>query len=272
MSGLIIAISGLIALIIVRLALGDIGTFGNIELGFSSIIGKREVDADNYEWAVYKDELLLTLANGIGQGTKGRTASRVATYTIARVFELAGTSNNPEYFFQTSYQGANNAVDRYIPDGTGGASVISAVIKNGILHYALVGNCQLVVYRNGELIRISEGHTLSELAVRAFDKDIITREEAILLSEDDKIYNFIGKEQFRDLEIIDVPIVMQKNDILLLMTDGVFDYLPGYRIVDCLSYRKSAQRIADAIMNELEHENYANQDNASVIVARINKV
>lgn len=268
----IIVIALFISLLIVRMSLGHLNKFSNIEVGFATTPGNCEVNSDALDWSYYDEELLVVLGNGIGRETKGQTASLAATHTVSRVFGVAGSSDNPAYFFNTSFRGANNAILRYIPDGSAGTSLLAALIKEGRLYYALAGNCQIAVYRGGELIPLSEGHTFDVLVKKAFQNNKIRRVDALEAMEEKKVYNFLGKDSYKDLEIFDVPVVLKKGDIVVLMTDGVFDFHSYLEIEKRLHTRKSAKSQANAIIKDLEYEQYDYQDNATIAVIKINSV
>lgn len=272
MSVCIIMLSLFLALYIVRLALGNIGQLSSLDIGFSSIVGNCEINADSYDWSYCNDELLVVVANGIGRESKGRTASIAATHTVSRVFQVSGSSNNPAYFFQTAFHGANNAVLRYIPDGSAGTSILAAIVKDGLLYYALAGNCQIAVCRNGELIPLSEGHTFDMLAKKAFHSGKIKRVDAVHVSGERKVYNYLGKDSFKDLELFDVPVVLKKGDRIVLMTDGIFDFHPYVEMEPVLASKKGAASMAHKITQDIERENYQYQDNATIAVIKTNSV
>jgi len=48
------------------------------------------------------------------------------------------------------------------------------MVSDGILSYALAGNCKVSVFRKGELIPLSEGQTLDVLAKSAFKQSALT--------------------------------------------------------------------------------------------------
>jgi len=270
MSYIIVSCGLLTALFIVRMALGNVSGIVKLELGFSRTPGNRQLNADEMDYAQFGDETFLALADGIGPGEKGRTAARVAVHIISRVFELTGAGQNPAYFFMTGFRGANSTILRYIPDSTAGASLLCAIIRDGFLYYALAGNCRISVCRKGELYDLSEGHTFDVLARRAFQRREITRLDALEAVKESRIYNFVGKDGFRNLEMFDTPVKLQKNDIIILMTDGVYDFCPEGLLTEVLRSRKSCAAMARRITQELDRVNHPEQDNASVIVARVN--
>ena len=179
----------LMALVIVRAALGNTSRVTKIEFGFSQTPGSRQVNADAMDWAYYDEELFFVVADGIGSGEKGQTAAKAAVQLVARVFEQTGVGGSPAYFFMNCFRGANTTILRYIPDSTAGASLLGAAIKDNLLYYALAGNCKISIFRDGELYDLSEGHTFDVLVRQAFMRREITRIDALEAVREKRLYN-----------------------------------------------------------------------------------
>ena len=269
---IIVSCGLLAALLIVRISIGNVSRIAKLELGFSQTPGNRQINADKLSLAYFDDEILLSIADGIGSSDKGKTAAKVAVHILSRVFELTGLGQNPAYFFMNSFRSVNSTILRYIPDSTAGASLLCAVIKDGLLYYALAGNCKISILRNGELYDLSEGQTIDVLARRAFQREEITRTDALEAMKESRLYNFVGKDGFQDLEMFDTPISLIKGDIVVLMTDGIYEFCSNGALTDILTSKGECDAIAQRITDMLDSENHPEQDNASVILARVNAV
>ena len=265
----IVFIGLFIALVIVRISLGNTGDTYNIEFGYSTTPGMRQVNADEMDWAYHDDETFFAIADGIGSGDEAVTAARVAVHIVSRVFEQTGATGNPAYFFNNCFKGANGTILRYIPDSTAGASLLCVVVKDNLLYYALAGNCQVSIFRGGELYNLSEGHTFDVLAKRAFSRMEITRADTLEAVKESRLYNFVGKDGFQDLEMFDTPVTLKRGDIILLMTDGVHEFFPTAKVGELLSKRASCQVMAKKIIDAVDSDAHPDQDNASVIVAKM---
>ena len=237
MPQIIILGSVLLALLIIRFAAGKLESPQNLKVAFAQTIGSMQIQADVFEWSMKKFGTLLVIADGIGAETKGRTAALAATDSIVRTFELADNFVNPAYFFRQAFRNANEAVLRYIPDGTAGAGVLCVLIRQGMLYYALAGNCQVSVFRKKSLIPLSEGQTLDVLAKNAFKRNEIDREEAKSAYKKRRVYNYIGRDGFKDLEMFDIPVRLKKNDCVVLMTSGAHEFCPQWEIERNLNRR-----------------------------------
>jgi serine/threonine protein phosphatase PrpC len=262
----------LVALFILRAAIGRLEPNSKLTVAHSQTIGRREVQADAFEWAVHDGRILLVIADGIGSGAKGRTAALAATDSIVHSFEMVGLLSNPAYFFRQAFHNANEAVLRHVPDGTSGANVLCALIQDGMLYYALAGNCRAAVFRGDSLISLSEGQTLDVLARNAFRRHTIRREDARLVYKEHRVYNYVGKDDFRELEMFDIPVTLKTGDYIVLMTDGVYDFCPQQDLESLFCRRSDCEQKAKEIMSLLEQKKDAQQDNATIAIARINRV
>jgi serine/threonine protein phosphatase PrpC len=259
------------ALLIVRAALGGVWSPGGLDIAQAQTIGKRQINADVFEWAARGGKTLLVLADGIGTGTRGRTAALAAADSIVRTFELRGLLENPAYFFRQAFHNANEAVLRYVPDGTAGASVLCALVADGSLYYALAGNCKAAVFRKSELIPLSEGQTIDVLARDAFKKQLIGREDARAVYGERRVYNYVGKDNFKELEIFDIPVRLKPRDCVVMMTDGLYEFCPTPQLECILKTNRSCRHKAAAAINLLNEKGDPQQDNASIVLAQIGR-
>jgi len=259
----------LMALMIIRFSLGRVSGGNGLEVGFATTAGNRELNCDESNWAYHQNQFLAAVADGIGQGPKGQTAAYAAVQTATRMFQITGAREYPAYFFRQTFRGANSTVLRYIPDGSCGASLLCALVRDGLLYYALAGNCRIAVYRAGDLIPLSEGHTVDVLARNAFQRKSLTRTDALEAVKIRRMYNYVGRYGFKDLELFDVPVVLKRGDIVVLMTSGVFDSCTTGYLEKVLGSRKNCESLAWEIISNLESTRDPQQGNATIVLLRV---
>jgi serine/threonine protein phosphatase PrpC len=269
---IILLASILLALFIIRFAAGSLESPQKLKTAHTQSIGNREIQSDVFDWSMKRFGTLFVVADGIGTETKGRTAALAATDSIVRTFELADNFVNPSYFFRQAFRNANEAVLRYIPDGTAGASVLCVLIRQGMLYYALVGNCRISILRRKELIQLSEGQTFDVLVKNAFKRNEICRDEAKTVYNKRSVYNYIGKDNFKDLEMFDVPVKLKRKDCIVLMSDGIYEFLPHLDLVRILNRRTDNENKVRSIIAFLERKNDPQSDNATIVLSSVNRV
>lgn len=189
--------------------------------------------------------LIAVLADGMGKAYGARIASRTAVETFLDLFRDYNAFDNPQYYFRKSFHTANRAILRELGDeGYGAASVGAAMIQDSWLFYAVVGNVKLCVYRGGDLVPVSAGHTLDVLAEESFRTGRLSREDALVMLENHRLYNYLGQDGFQDVEIFDRPIKLQQGDIIVLMSDGLYELIPWKEIEEVLASGQDCQSMA----------------------------
>lgn len=239
------------------------------DVGSSTTIGGREVQEDYVGTLATPAGLLAVLADGMGKTYGARIASRTAVETCLDLFRDYNAFDNPQYYFRKTFHAANRAILRELGDeGYGAASVGAAMIQDNWLFYAAVGNVKLCVYRGGDLVPVSAGHTLDVLAEEHFQTGRLSREDALAMLENHRLYNYLGQDGFKDIEIFDRPIALQKGDIIVLMSDGLYELIPWKEIEDVLAGGEDCQSMAYALIEKVNQNTAEDRDNASIILIR----
>jgi len=123
------------------------------------------------------------------------------------------------------------------------------------------------LFRNGELLPLSEGHTIRTLVKKAWDEGRITRQETLRAIKSERIWNYVGMDGFREIETVDKPIRLKKKDVVLLMTKGIYQELPWIEIEEIMKQTGSTSRTkADQIVKAAEAVPVSDQENGSVII------
>ena len=267
---LILLCAAAAVLLLIRLSIGGSGRrLRSPDVGSSMTIGGREVQEDFVGTLATQTGLVAVLADGMGKAYGARIASRTAVETFLDLFRDYNAFDNPQYYFRKSFHAANRAILRELGDeGYGAASVGVAMIRENWLFYAVVGNVKLCVFRNGDLVPVSAGHTLDVLAEQSFRTGRLSREDALVMLENHRLYNYLGQDSFKDIEIFDRPISLQRGDIIVLMSDGLYELIPWKEIEDVLSGGQDCQSMAYALMEKVNQNSAEDRDNASVILLR----
>ena len=236
------------------------------KVGKAMTIGDRQVQEDDYGVCQSTDGFMAVLADGMGKNYGGKVSSRIAVDTMKELFRLYRSSENPAYFFRKSYHRVNTEILKQLDDGRGGASVGTVLIKDNYLYYAVAGNVKIAVYRGGNLVPGSSGHTIDVLAGDKFVEGTITREEALKLLDNTRMYNYVGQDGFREIEFFDTPIRLRDRDIVVLMSDGLYEGMDWKTIEELLSGRKKCQQKAYEVIEQINAGSRKEKDNASIVL------
>lgn len=240
------------------------------EVGASMTIGNREIQEDNYNFVESNNGFLAALADGMGKKFGGKISSQIAVNTFIELFEQFDAFDNPNYFFQKAFTLSNREILKNLDDDRCGACVSTVLIRNNMLFYSLVGNIKIAVYRNGDLIPVSTGHTINMLAEDKYKNGKLTRESAINLLEEKRLYNYVGQDGFKNIEFFDEPISLKYGDIVALISDGVYEFLSWKEIENELNKNIGTQKMAFNIIEKINISQKENKDNASIFLVKIN--
>lgn len=237
-------------------------------LGKCMTIGDRELQEDCCGVSQQSAGTLLVLADGMGRKYGGRIASRVAVKTFLDLFKDERTLEKPQYYFRKAFHAANRAVLDTLEGGRGSASVAAAVVQGRTLYYASAGNVKIAVFHSGDLVPVSEGHTIGVLAKQKYLQGNLTKEQALQLLERRRLYNFVGQDGFREIEFFSQPLPLRAGDSVVVMTDGVYETLPWRELEQELAGGKDAQRQALRIIERINRSKQPGKDNAGILIYR----
>jgi len=233
---------------------------------YSQTTGNKELQSDVI--SVYQNHagVMAALADGIGKENTGKISAQVAVDTLLDAFEPYRVLNNPEYLFRTAFLEAHNRIQKTIGERRGGASM-GAIFANGKqLYYALAGNLKIALLRNGELIPISKGQTFDVLARTAFREGDLSKQETIWSQETTRVWNYLGKDGFHEIEVCTPPINLKSGDMIILVSQGVYEELSWAEVEDILLRPMSLQEMADTITIEVEKKEAQDKENGSVLL------
>ena len=258
----------LIILLIIRNILLKRINKKDLEIAQEVTIGYEEIQEDFADIVSTSYGTLAVLADGLGKNEAGKISSILSVKTITKMFKDEGNANNITYFLKKAFNKANHEIIKRVEKDKGGASVLSVIVKNNLLYYALVGDAMVAVFRNKELIRLSEGHAIDEVAKRAYYDGKIQKSDALYALKEKKLLYYVGQESFKNIEICEVPIKLYKNDIIVLMSRGIYEGLKWIEFESILGKKNIDVEITcEEIIGKVKNNN-ENNCNGSIIIMK----
>lgn len=252
------------------LAIGRQGKgYVGYETGSCGTIGSREIQEDAYGIVEGQGGIMAVLADGMGSGYGGRIASRIAVETFQDMFSDGNAFYNPQYYFRRAFHAANRGILECLDGERGAASVAAVMVKNRKLYYASVGNVKVAVYRNGELVPVTSGHTVSVLARKKYMEGKLTRQAAVSMLEQHRTYNYVGQDGFRDIEFFDVPVTLYGGEYVALLSGGMHEGVSWREIEKCLGKKGSCAEKALELTELVNGRTDEDMDNASIVIIKI---
>ena len=241
------------------------------ETGACKTIGSREIQMDYFAVEENENGLLAVLADGMGKEAGGRIAAKTVVRVFQEVFREYNILDHPSYFFRKAFQTANHEILKQLEEGRGMASASAVMIQGEFLYYALVGNVKVAVFRNQELIPLGTGHTVDVLAEDKYYQGVLTREDALAMLHEKRIYNFLGRDGFREINFYDRPARLKQEDIVAVFSNGMHESIAWKYMEERLSQKKNCRQIALDLV-EAVNQKEGDKENASVILIRIGEL
>lgn len=177
------------------------------------------------------------VCDGMGGAAEGAVASSVAVSTIREKLSKSYSSGMSDISIRslliTAVENANKAVydlsltdEKY--DGMG-TTVVAAIVRNEFVYLVHAGDSRAYLIHDGEIRRLTKDHSIVQ---NMLEKGEITSEEAFNHPDKHIITRALGVD-----ESIRVDFAQEdfENDILLLCSDGLTNYVHDEEIRDILS-------------------------------------
>lgn len=235
-------------------------------IGIAQTTGSRQVQADVAQAWRNAAGTMAVLADGIGSANTGAVCARIAADTILDRFEPYYELNDPVYFFKSAFLEASRRIQRTIGGRRGGASVGAVFLDDRFLYYAAAGDIRVALLRGDEIIPLSKGQTIDVLAAQAYEDGKISRQDALWSAEEKRIWNYLGRDGFCEIEVCEQPVSLKRGDKVLLVSKGIFEELSWSEIEDILIENAPPQELAERVAGEADGKNNAQADNGSVIL------
>lgn len=228
--------------------------------------GKRSQNEDAF--LIDLPHGVFVVADGMGGMLAGEEASRLATVEIPKVIQerLLG-KDPPEEALANALQYANvRILEQAKADpsmqGMGTTAVVAFVMPNRV-YVGNLGDSPAFLIRDGICTRLTHDHTVTDELVR---KGLLTPEQAKTHPWRNRLFKYLGCEEMNELaEIHEFP--PKKGDRLVLVSDGVANFMPDADYVSTLASHPLPQAAAEAFTNLALSR--GSQDNVTCLVVAL---
>ena len=244
-----------------RLSIENVDIFAFTHRGLT-----KAVNEDRYLIRQMDDKsLLLAVADGLGGDVGSDYAAEIVKASLVNLGSLT-TGREKDELIQMALE-----LDRIIcgraesdPSLEGMATtLVCGVLKNDHVHWLNVGDSRLYVFREDQLIQVTEDQTLAKFLV---DEGELTPEQA----RDHYSYEILDQcVGYGECRPETANFKVQKGDILILSTDGLYKMVPKKEISAILStpspIREQARKLVNAALD------FGGKDNITIVMAKVNQ-
>lgn len=232
-------------------------------------IGAREDQQDSYgasDLNAYPVQgVLAVVADGMGGLSNGGAVSSALVHTFLDGFRrMAGQVQPQDMLLEMTIQ-ANSYINQMLRGAErSGSTLVSAVIREGYLHFLTVGDSRIYLFRGGTLLQLNRDHIYQEeLAVKAVNR-LISIPQVSGDRQAHSLTSYFGIGQIPSIDRNYEGIKLVSGDRILLATDGVFGTLTQEQMEQAL--QGTVGEAAKAIGDMVREADQPYQDNNTALI------
>jgi protein phosphatase len=221
---------------------------------------------------------IFVVCDGMGGHAAGEVASQIAVDTIIGYFRDRKPGGSVEAVLADAPEGArmlaeavkkaNDAILRHAAENEGssgmGTTLVAARFVDDKFSIAHVGDSRIYLFREGELLQLTEDHSLVMEQVR---RGMLTLEEAKHSAAQNIITRALGTDETTLPDLGEFPA--QAGDVLLMTTDGVLRHVSDEEIRSILQQLPSLDAAAQTLIDAANEA--GGHDNSTCILIRVQR-
>lgn len=245
-----------------------------IQPGNCQHIGARSSQQDAFGFSdkdnpafVSHGGVLAVVTDGMGGMSCGGEASHLAVRAFLSAYMAKQFDETVPTAMQRALDDANHSVinlSHQVCEENVGTTLVAAVIHGDALHWVSVGDSRLYLWRNGQLMQLSEDHIYAKELDHNAANGNISREDAENHPERRSLTSYLG---LASLDLVDCnpkPFPLFAGDRLLLCSDGLYAALEEVEIAPL--FDREAQQTAEDLVALVLAKDRPNQDNLTVAI------
>lgn len=239
------------------------------DIGALLDIGKKQVQANAYGFKPEKDRLMAILSAGEGKEYAGKVAALTTVRTFTKLYNRYDNNQSSRYFFERAYETANMNVLNALRGENGRAYAVCLMFRGNLLSYAIMGHINIYIFRKKELILLSRGQIMEGLIKEKVNKGLLSKEAALRISDTNKAYNYIGRDDYMKPLISKEEIKLKRKDRVVIVNAGVEKNISIRELEIILSKKHGCKKTAKEIIETIKKKDTKDLDNLGLILIRI---
>lgn len=241
--------------------IGQMVTIGS-EIAGITCRGGRSANEDSYTVQSLPSGYLMAVADGIGGQRAGDRASSLAISTLKDYISekyAAGLKNDEcHQILREGFEAADQAVkEAAVGDAKGmGTTLVAALIRRGVAIIAHTGDSR-AYHLSGQVVSVTRDHSLVSDMV---EQGLIDPSEI----PHHPLRSYITRSIGGDFIVTSTIDVLHPGDVILLATDGFYEYLDE----DALVYESLRLDPSDILHRLMQKVLMITPDNATAVIYR----
>lgn len=230
----------------------------------------RNSNQDAYAVGEFSDEVVwAVVCDGMGGANGGNIASALAVKVISDRINVSYREQMRDSSIINMLDSALNAANVEVFDlaqskaelNGMGTTVVCAIVKNGQVFIAHVGDSRAYILRNGNITQLTTDHSMVQ---DLLDSGKITSEQALHHPNKNIITRAVGVDKNIDIDFDETEL--DDESTLLLCTDGLSNYVSNDEILELTSDGKH-YAFADRLVNKA-NENGGGDNITAVVISK----
>ncbi len=247
------------------------------ELAGSQIDGARDYQEDAFLITHLTDKngnpsALVICADGMGGHAAGNVASNMAVQAFNKHVSSHYPAENLADVMREAIVQTNLSIKETITETPSlhgmGCTMIAAVLEEGKMTWASVGDSHLYLIRKKKLTKQNADHSYGGFLDRQKAAGNPIEPERGLARN--MLMSAITGEEVNEVDVPDKAIALKEGDRLLICSDGM-DTLEEEDIVKLASASQTPKDFTDGLMKAVERAKKPRQDNTTAVVVNVKK-
>lgn len=245
------------------------------ELSGSQIDGARDYQEDafmvtNLTDAEGNSSALIIIADGMGGHAAGNVASNMAVQAFNKhVLQNYPTDNPAEILYECVIK-ANNSIKETVKETPAlagmGCTIVAAILENGKLWWASVGDSHLYLVRNKTLQKVNADHSYGGFLDKMAAAGTPVEPEPGLARN--MLMSAVTGDEIDEIDVSHESLNLQAGDRILLCSDGM-DTLSEGKKIQFSDWSSSPKECVEALLSAVKDAGMPKQDNTTIVVADV---
>lgn len=226
----------------------------------------RKINEDKLGFLETDHCLAAVVCDGMGGYKGGEFASNLSVETIINHFKSLSSEFDIEKEIIASFKKANDAIAKKASENQElsvmGTTSVLLLIKGSEFTTAHLGDSRVYLVRNNGIRQLTKDHSKLQQLI---DENEISYDEALLYTDKNIITRALGINVLSKPEIADKSKV-QVNDIFLLCTDGLTNYVRDEELLD-LSTEFSPETACEQLVYLANMR--GGEDNITILIVKV---
>lgn len=262
----------------IAVVIDDKGTKATLKFGNAQHIGSRNQQEDSFGYSnitssyeISQKGIFAVLADGMGGLSYGKQISEYVVSAAITMFESFDyTLPFPQQLENIVIKINKEICENFSSNGksNAGSTMVAAFLYKTRLYWVSVGDSRIYILRDGLLYQVNEDHDYYNDLLLDYMYGDISFENAENHPDKYSLTSYIGSERLPVIDSCKRGLSLQKNDTVILCSDGVYNSIGSSEFV--VQLLDEPQLAVEKIIKSIVKKKVPSQDNLTIMAINYN--